>query len=97
MSLDKLRELDAAASGPAPIDDEATCTNTDPCPGYDAVIAHEDANTRLAALSHLVLPLAEALERLLLAHSLACGDSLTGAREGDEGRAALAELEKALG
>ena len=94
MSLDKLRELDAAASGPAPIDDEATCTNTDPCPGYDAVIAHEDANTRLAALSHQVLPLAEALEELTML-DITGNERMLAAIS--SGMAVLAKLEEAVG
>ena len=45
----------------------------------------------------LLLPAMEALEGLLLAHRLACGESLTAARKRDEGRAVLRRLEEALG
>ena len=84
--IDKLRELTEAALR---FDGEIR---------GDSFLLDMQAREQLISVAlPLLLPMAEALERLLLAHSLACGESLTGAREGDEGRAVLTELEKALG
>ena len=80
MSLDRLRRLTEAALR---FDGEIH---------GDSFLLDMQAREQLISVAlPLLLPMAEALEHLLLAHSLACGDSLTGAREGDEGRAALAE------
>lgn len=64
-ALDKLREINAVASGPEPYDDPATCTHIDPCPGYDAMLEHQAANARLDKIGHaLLLPAMEALDKV---------------------------------
>lgn len=59
--LDKLEALQASGSGPRPYDDPKTCTDTDPCSGYEAEIAYDAAVDKLASLAPHIPKLVAAL------------------------------------